>query len=85
MKCKVNEENFKVLLSPCTDVLSTASKQFLTMAISGLYSLMLIFLTIVQGIVSMLKAAVNDASSLLDFYYSVGSLVLIKVTLQICS
>ncbi|XP_060667481.1 dolichyl-diphosphooligosaccharide--protein glycosyltransferase subunit 2 isoform X2 [Ziziphus jujuba] len=41
LKCKVNEENFK-------------------------------------GIVSMLKAAVNDASSLLDFYYSVGSLVLIK-------
>ncbi|KAB1223759.1 Dolichyl-diphosphooligosaccharide--protein glycosyltransferase subunit 2 [Morella rubra] len=31
-----------------------------------------------QGITSRLKAVVNDASSLLDFYYSIGSLVLIK-------
>ncbi|KAK9035365.1 hypothetical protein V6N11_077407 [Hibiscus sabdariffa] len=31
-----------------------------------------------QGILTRLNAAVNDASSLLDFYYSVGGLVLIK-------
>ncbi|GMI66434.1 HAPLESS 6, RIBOPHORIN II [Hibiscus trionum] len=31
-----------------------------------------------QGIITRLTAAVNDASSLLDFYYSVGGLVLIK-------
>ncbi|KAJ4726905.1 dolichyl-diphosphooligosaccharide--protein glycosyltransferase subunit 2-like [Melia azedarach] len=31
-----------------------------------------------EGIISRLQAAVNDASSLLDFYYSVGSLRLIK-------
>ncbi|XWS76238.1 hypothetical protein CRYUN_Cryun01aG0158200 [Craigia yunnanensis] len=31
-----------------------------------------------QGIISRLNAAVNGASSLLDFYYSVGGLVLIK-------
>ncbi|XP_059459921.1 dolichyl-diphosphooligosaccharide--protein glycosyltransferase subunit 2 [Corylus avellana] len=33
---------------------------------------------IFQGVASGLKAVVNDASSLLDFYYSIGSLVLIK-------
>ncbi|KAE8056259.1 hypothetical protein FH972_013046 [Carpinus fangiana] len=33
---------------------------------------------IFQGVASRLKAVVNDASSLLDFYYSIGSLVLIK-------
>ncbi|XP_062164007.1 dolichyl-diphosphooligosaccharide--protein glycosyltransferase subunit 2 [Alnus glutinosa] len=33
---------------------------------------------IFQGIASRLKAVVNDATSLLDFYYSIGSLVLIK-------
>ncbi|XP_057963619.1 dolichyl-diphosphooligosaccharide--protein glycosyltransferase subunit 2 [Malania oleifera] len=33
---------------------------------------------VLEGIKSRLQAAVNDASSLLDFYYSVGSLVLIK-------
>ncbi|KAF3436136.1 hypothetical protein FNV43_RR23228 [Rhamnella rubrinervis] len=33
---------------------------------------------LLKGIVPRLKAAVNDASSLLEFYYSIGSLVLIK-------
>ncbi|XP_059626037.1 dolichyl-diphosphooligosaccharide--protein glycosyltransferase subunit 2 isoform X2 [Cornus florida] len=33
---------------------------------------------IFAGIASRLKASVNDASSLLDYYYSIGSLVLIK-------
>jgi len=33
----------------------------------------------VKDIASRLKATVNDASNLLDIYYSVGSLVLIKV------
>lgn len=41
---------------------------------------MLNYLLLVKGIASRLKAVVNDASSLLDFYYSIGSLVLIKVT-----
>ncbi|KAK7845699.1 dolichyl-diphosphooligosaccharide--protein glycosyltransferase subunit 2 [Quercus suber] len=31
-----------------------------------------------QGVAKRLKAVLNDASSLLDFYYSIGSLVLIK-------
>ncbi|KAE8681764.1 Dolichyl-diphosphooligosaccharide--protein glycosyltransferase subunit 2 [Hibiscus syriacus] len=31
-----------------------------------------------QGIITRLNAAVNDASSLLDFHYSVGGLVLVK-------
>ncbi|GAV80154.1 Ribophorin_II domain-containing protein [Cephalotus follicularis] len=31
-----------------------------------------------EGVVSRLQAAVSDAGSLLDFYYSIGSLVLIK-------
>jgi oligosaccharyltransferase complex subunit delta (ribophorin II) len=41
---------------------------------------MLNYLLLVKGVASRLKAVVNDASSLLDFYYSIGSLVLIKVT-----
>jgi hypothetical protein len=41
---------------------------------------MLNYLLLVKGIASRLKAVVNDATSLLDFYYSIGSLVLIKVT-----
>ena len=35
----------------------------------------------VKDIASRLKAAVNDASTLVDLYYTIGSLVLIKVIL----
>lgn len=41
---------------------------------------MLNYLFLVKGVAKRLKAVLNDASSLLDFYYSIGSLVLIKVT-----
>lgn len=41
---------------------------------------MLIFVFfLLKGIASRLKAYVNDANSLLDFYYSIGSLTLLKV------
>lgn len=43
-------------------------------------SLMLNYLFLVKGVAKRLKAVLNDASSLLDFYYSIGSLILIKVT-----
>ncbi|GAV90722.1 LOW QUALITY PROTEIN: Ribophorin_II domain-containing protein, partial [Cephalotus follicularis] len=33
---------------------------------------------VLEGVVPRLQAAVSDAGSLLDFYYSIGSLVLIK-------
>lgn len=41
-----------------------------------------ILLFSVKGITSRLKDSVNTASSLLDYYYSIGSLVLIKVMQQ---
>ena len=43
--------------------------------------MILFFICLVKDIVSRLKAVINDASTLLDIYYSVGSLVLIKVIL----
>lgn len=42
---------------------------------------MLNFNFLPKGIASRLKAVLNDGNSLLDFYYSIGSLVLIKVTI----
>lgn len=44
---------------------------------------MLNYLFLVKGVAKRLKAVLNDASSLLDFYYSIGSLVLIKVLVLI--
>ena len=46
-------------------------------------SLMINYLLLVKGVALRLKAVLNDASSLLDFYYSIGSLVLIKVLVLI--
>jgi hypothetical protein len=43
------------------------------------WKLKLLLFIFVKDIASRLKATVNDASTLLDIYYSVGSLVLIKV------
>jgi len=40
---------------------------------------MLQFAYLVKDIAVRLKATVNDASTLVDMYYSIGSLVLIKV------
>lgn len=42
---------------------------------------MLEFIFVLKGISSRLKATVKDASTLIDIYYTIGSLVLIKVTL----
>lgn len=38
-----------------------------------------VFSLFLKSIITRLNAAINGASSLLDFYYSVGGLVLIKV------
>lgn len=40
---------------------------------------MLDFFVFVKDIASRLKATVNDATTLVDMYYTIGSLVLIKV------
>ena len=83
MKCKVNDETFQVLLLFFAFFLLMNCLHFAShwlWRMRQYVSLMLNYLFLVKGVAKRLKAVLNDASSLLDFYYSIGSLVLIKVT-----
>lgn len=83
MKCKVNDETFQVLLLFFAFFLLMNCLHFAShwlWRMRQYVSLMLNYLFLVKGVAKRLKAVLNDASLLLDFYYSIGSLVLIKVT-----
>jgi len=79
LKCKVNADVFKVILY--YGYLFMIRLRFNVMAyeIYSVWKLMLQFAYLVKDIAVRLKATVNDASTLVDMYYSIGSLVLIKV------
>lgn len=85
LKCEINDEAFEVYFLFYLDLLCCfvfgrhcfyITKNMLQCLTTGF---VLIFICFLKGIVSRLQADVNGASSLLDFYYSIGSLVLIKV------
>ena len=78
LKCSVDVENFKVLIFHLL-------KNCFGIILHNLYcSLLLIFIvpSLFKAASVRLRAAIADASSLLDFYYSVGGLLLVKVTIQ---
>lgn len=84
LKCDIDEEVFEVFLSSwiCHSLVKNLVPDFHMLEDVYCVALMLIFLSFFffsKGIKSRLQSVSNDASSLLDFYYSIGSLALIKV------
>lgn len=82
LKCEIDEEIFQVSCGPCSVVSFAACKSLLLRNVA-ISLLLLNFNFLLKGITSRLKAVVNDGNSLLDYYYSIGSLVLIKVTINL--
>lgn len=73
LKCSSKEETFEVFFS------SSITVWILLLWLNRMWKLANVFLFYFKGIISSLQAVVRDANSLLDFYYSIGSLRLIKV------